>query len=119
MYVGYLISNVIPPNGAPYGFGVTFPSSPIRGEFYLRTDYMPNRLFRYDGTHWVRYEDNVRMTMNNFGASDVATGPNAGKDIRQTQKFSFINNTNTSTIAGEVVVEKQALSKILRPKADN
>jgi hypothetical protein len=38
---------------------------------------------------------------------------------RQTHKSGFINNTNTSTIAGEVVVEKQALSKALRPRADN
>lgn len=119
MYVGYLTDNIMPPNGVPYSFGIAFPEAPILGEFYLRTDYMPNRLFRYDGTHWVRYEDNVRMTMNNFGASDVVSGPNAGKNIRQTQKAGFINNTNTATIAGEVVAERQALSKILRPKADN
>lgn len=119
MYVGYLTGDGIPPNGAPYSFGIEFPAVPASGEFYLRTDYMPNRLFRFDNKHWIKYEDNVRMTMNNFGASDVATGANAGKNIQQTQKSSFINNTNTATIAGEVVVERQALSKILRPKADN
>jgi hypothetical protein len=40
-------------------------------------------------------------------------------NLRQTQKTSFINNTNTSTINGEVVEERQSLSKALRPKADN
>lgn len=119
MYVGYLTGNGIPPNGVPYGFGLVFPSNPVKGEFYLRSDYLPNRLFRYDGKHWLKFEDNVRMTLNNFGAEDVATGQFAGSDIRQTQKFGFINNTNTAIIAGEVVPEKQALSKVLRPKADN
>jgi hypothetical protein len=119
IYVGYLNGDGSPPNGAPYGFGISFPASPIKGQFYLRTDYMPNRLFRYDGRHWIKYEDNVRMTLNNFGSEDVVSGPEAGKPVRQTQKSSFINNTNTSTIAGSVVKERQALSKALKPKADN
>lgn len=118
MYVGYLTGDGVPPNGAPYGFGITFPSTPIKGQFYLRTDYMPNRLFRHDGTNWIKYEDNVRMTLNNFGDEDV-TGAFAGSAVRQTQKSGFINNTNTATIAGEVVQERQALSKALRPRADN
>lgn len=119
IYVGYLTGDGVPPNSKPYGFGISFPSSPIEGQFYLRTDYMPNRLFRWDGRHWVKYEDNVRMTLNNFGKNDVASGKWAGKDIRQTQKTGFINNTNTATIAGEVIQERQALSKALRPRADN
>jgi hypothetical protein len=119
MYVGYLTGDGVPPNGAPYGFGITFPSNPDSGSFYLRTDYMPNRLFRYDGTRWVKYEDKVRMTMNNFGSQDVATGTFVGDEIRETQKKSFINNTATNVIAGKVVVERQALSKALKPKADN
>jgi hypothetical protein len=114
-YVGYLTGDGVPPNGAPYGFGITFPGSPVKGQFYLRTDYMPNRLFRYDGRHWIKFEDNVRMTIKQTGASQT----NDPSKVRQTQKASFINNTNTATIAGEVVVEKQALSKALRPRADN
>lgn len=119
MYVGYLTGDGVPPNGVPYGFGITFPTNPALGEFYLRSDYMPNRLFRYDGRHWIRFEDNVRMTLNNFGASDVDIGAHEGAAIQQTQKTSFINNTNSAVIAGEVVLEKQSLSKVLRPKADN
>jgi hypothetical protein len=119
LYVGYLTGNGLPPNGAPYGFGIIFPSNPIKGQFFLRNDYLPNRLFRFDGNHWIKYEDNVRMTLNNFGYQDVAQDPFVGKDVQSTQKTSFINNNNTATIAGEVVVEKQALSKVLRPRADN
>lgn len=119
MYVGYLGGDGTPPNGSPYGFGISFPKTSVEGQFFLRTDYMPNRLFRFDGRHWIKYEDNVRMTLNNFGAEDVAVGTNAGKKVRKTQKTSFINNTNTSTIAGEIVQERQALSKVLKPRADN
>jgi hypothetical protein len=119
LYVGYLTGNGLPPNGAPYGFGIIFPSNPIKGQFFLRNDYLPNRLFRFDGNHWIKYEDNVRMTLNNFGYQDVAEDPFVGKDVRVTQKTSFINNNNTATIAGEVVVEKQSLSKALKPRADN
>lgn len=119
MYVGYLTGDGIPPNGKPYGFGLTFPSNPVVGQFYLRTDYMPNRLYRFDGNKWIKYEDNVRMTLNNLGTDDVASGAYLGKETRQTQKTSFINNNTTATIAGEVVQERQALSKALRPRADN
>ena len=120
LYVGYLTGDGVPPNGAPYTFDISFPSNPVKGQDLLRTDYFPNRLFRWDGGNWIKFEDNVRMTMDNFGAQDVVAGkPNAGKAVRQTQKDSFINNTTTATIAGKVVKEKQALSKALRPQADN
>ena len=118
-YVGYLTGDGVPPNGAPYDFGISFPSNPATGSFYLRTDYMPNVLYRYNGKLWIRYEENVRMTMNNFGDQDVASGAFQGQAIRQTQKGTFINNTNTATIAGKIVPERQALSQALKPKADN
>lgn len=118
-YVGYLTGDGVPPNGAPYGFGISFPSNPVPGAFYLRTDYMPNVLYRYNGKLWMRYEENVRMTMNNFGNQDVASGTFQGQSVRQTQKGTFINNVNTATIAGKVVPERQALSQALKPKADN
>ena len=120
LYVGYLTDDGIPPNGAPYTFGIQFPQSPVIGQFHLRNDFMPNRLFRWDGKHWVKFEDNVRMTLNNYGNQDVVPGvAGAGKDIRQNLVGTFVNNTNTATIAGKVVQERQALSKALRPKADN
>lgn len=34
-------------------FGVTFPSRPKINEMYLRVDYLPTRLFRFDGQDWV------------------------------------------------------------------
>lgn len=114
-YLGYLIQDGEAPNGAPFSSGVAFPNGAIEGQFCLRTDFMPNRLFRFNGAHWMKYEDNVRMTMNNIGIDDSALslGP-----IRQTQKGTFINNTNQNRIDGRMVDERQSLSKALRPKAD-
>ena len=56
--------------------------------------------------------------MSNLGASDVAAGEFVGKDVRQTQKATFINNPTVNTIDGHTVKEKQGLSKALRPEAD-
>jgi hypothetical protein len=118
-YNGYLTEDGIPPNGAPFTAGIAFPINPVEGQFALRKDYLPHRLFRFNGSRWVKFEDNVRMTMNNLGSENVGTGDLfEGKDIRQTQKSTFINNTTTNQIDGHSVKEKQGLSKALRPQAD-
>lgn len=114
-YIGYLTGDGIPPNGIPYSFGITFPSTAGTGDFFLRTDYLPNRLFRYSGQHWIKYEDNVRMTTSMLGETQT-DNPIL---VRRKLKASFVNNINTSTIAGAVVPERQALSQVLKPKADN
>jgi hypothetical protein len=114
-YVGYLTGDGMPPNGVPYSFGIAFPGSAIPGQFFLRTDYLPNRLFRYDGKHWIKYEDNVRMTNSTLGETQT----NDPLLVRRKLKASFVNNTTTATIGGVVVPEKQALSQVLKAKADN
>ena len=105
-YAGYLVGDGIAPNGEAFGHGISFPTGQVEGDYFLRTDMLPNRLFRYDGRRWVKMEDKVRMTMTNT-------------DTRNTQKTSFINNVQTNTIADESVQERQSLSKALRPKTDN
>jgi len=118
-YNGYITQDGLPPNGAPFTAGIAFPVNPTEGQFCLRKDYIPNRLFRFNGSRWVKVEDIARMTMSNLGASDTGTGDVFdGKDVRQTQKTSFINNEATAKIDGRTVQEKQSLSKALRPKAD-
>ena len=84
-YQGYLVGDGVPDNGVDFGHGVTFPESPYDGDFWLRTDFFPNRLFRYDGSRWVKYEDAVRHTLSNT-------------DTRQTLKTSFINNTEATGV---------------------
>lgn len=120
VYVGVASGDGLPPNGALFGSGIQFPNNPATGQYYLRTDYLPNALFRYNGKRWVMEEQGVRMTMNQFGSQDVAPGTAfEGSAIRETQKSSFVNNTTTATISGKVVPERQALSKALKPRADN
>lgn len=104
-YMGYLLGDGIPPNGLPFGCGISFPPTGIDGDYWLRTDMIPNRLFRYDGRRWMKFEDNVRMTMT-------------PREDRYTQKGTFINNTNSTEICGEDIPERQSLSKALRPKVD-
>ena len=100
--VGYLTGDGVPPNGLPCGVGTQFPVGATAGSFYLRTDYFPNRLFRYDGRIWVKIEDNVRTDL------DLAN-PGA-----LTQRASFVNNTYTvpTTDIGNIP-SRQSLSKIL------
>lgn len=119
-YDGYLTEDGIPANGAPFSAGIAFPINPTVGQYCLRKDYLPNRLFRFNGSRWIKIEDVARMTMSNLGTDDVVSGQRfEGKDVRQTQKTSFINNDATAKIDGRTVQEKQSLSKALRPKADD
>ena len=37
-------------------FGNTFPPNPEKGDVYLRTDYLPNRLFKYNGNRWIEVD---------------------------------------------------------------
>ena len=99
-YKGYLIGDGIPPNtdAGQFGFGIQFPRDPVEGDTFLRTDYLPNRLFRWDGRKWIKQEDNVRMTLSNT-------------DDRQTLKTSFINNDKLSGIS-------RVLSDVIKVDAD-
>ena len=106
-YTGYMIGGGdATPNGLPFGMGIQFPRDTMDGDYFLRTDFMPNRMFQYDGDRWKKVYDDIRMTLSNV-------------DERQTQRGSFVNNFNSSIIDGEVVEERQSLSKALRPKPDN
>jgi hypothetical protein len=105
-YDGYLLGDGFAPNGEVFGHGIGFPLGAAKGDYFLRTDFLPNRLFRYDSTRWIKMEDAVRMTLTNT-------------DTRNTQKTGFINNTNTTTVAGQTVPQRQSLSQALKPKADN
>lgn len=95
---GWLSGDGLAPNGLPVQSGITFPAEPNSGDYCLRLDYLPNRLFRYDGRRWVKVEDATRTT--------ITQGPN-NKTLRST----FTNNPNNN--------ERKGLSRALRPEADN
>lgn len=77
---GYLTGDALPPNGQSVAAGLSFPTGVTAGDYYLRLDYVPNRLFRYDGRRWVKIEDGVR--------TNLTPGVN-----NQTQLSGFINDT--------------------------
>lgn len=79
-YTGYLVADGLPSNGYAFGFGIQFPSNPVKDDFFLRTDFLPNRLFQFNGASWSVVEDAIRMDLSN-------------SDTRQTLKTSFINHT--------------------------
>ena len=104
---GYLSGDGLAPNGLPTGAGVAFPARAQAGDYFLRLDYLPNRLFRFNGRSWLKIEDNVRTNIT------------PSEDFN-TQRMSYVNNTNTYADArGAVHAEKQPLSRALKPKADN
>jgi hypothetical protein len=105
--VGYLTGQGVAPNGLPVTPGVSFPLNPVQGDYALRLDYQPNRLFRYDGKRWVKIEDSVRANLNNGVTND-------------TLRSTFVNNTYTvnTTDMGNIP-SRQSLSEILKPRADN
>lgn len=50
-----------PDNGIPVQQGSTFPTNPAEGEWFLRTDFLPNRLFIFlNGKFRLREKDNKR-----------------------------------------------------------
>ena len=104
---GYMIGNGSAPNGVTTGAGISFPSMPTVGDYFLRTDYLPQLLFRWDGNLWVKISENVRTGV---GFSDANN---------QSQLSGFINNTNTTTLSdGTTMPERQALSQMLKIQPD-
>jgi hypothetical protein len=104
---GYLTGDGKAPNGIPVEAGVAFPTHPINGDYYLRLDYLPNRLFRFDGARWVRIEDAVR--------TNLTPGPD-----NKTQRSNFVNSTDTIRLPdGTVQSNRTSLSKAFKPLSDN
>jgi hypothetical protein len=104
---GYLTGDGKAPNGLPVTAGVNFPFNPKFGDYALRLDYFPNRLFRYNGKTWAKIEDNVRTQLTPGSAND-------------TLRSSFVNNTYTTpTNDYGNIPSRQSLSQALQPKADN
>jgi hypothetical protein len=104
---GYLTGDAHAPNGLPVTAGVSFPLNAVAGDYALRLDYFPNRMFRYDGKRWYKISENVRTDLNNGSTND-------------TLRSSFVNNTYTvpTTDLGNIP-SRQSLSELLRPRADN
>lgn len=105
--LGYMTGDGIAPNGLPVTPGIAFPLNPAIGDYALRLDYFPNRLFRFNGSAWIKIEENIR--------TDMYLGEGAN-----TQRSSFVNNSYTTPTTDQGnIPSRQSLSQALKPVADN
>ena len=40
-------------NASQCGFGDRFPNDPMKGDMFIRTDYLPEKLFKWNGVKWI------------------------------------------------------------------
>ena len=83
--------------------GGQFPSSPNQGDFFIRTDFQPNRLFVYRDTKWVRLYDNIddrTWSDRTFNAS------------------TFVNDKQTDVAKGNEYKSRQSINQAILPRAD-
>lgn len=94
----------IPPNGAPLrGIGSAFPEDMLDGEYFLRTDYKPDRLFQKQGSRFIKIEDDLRQYWK--------------PENRRLE--TYIDNINITTMEdGTKQREKVAISKVIPQQKD-
>lgn len=101
-FTGYLVNNGEAVNGYPVTPTTSFPGSPTVGQYVLRQDYFPARLYRWSGVFWQYVNTEQRTSLN----------PGTG----QTRRDTFVNNTNTFiNSSGNIEPILQTLSNLFRP----
>lgn len=91
------------PSGPLVGAGVSFPPDMQDGQYYLRLDYFPERLFQKQGNCFKLIEVNVLK---------IWTSYNRVLD-------TFIDNNRDTVLSdGTIVPEKQAVSQVVKQKVD-
>lgn len=95
----------VPPNGAiPTGSGNRFPLNPAEEDYYLRTDYEPQTLFRFIDSKWRIQELDYRR---------------GNWSVAHRLLEDFINNRKETTYKdGTVAPERTNLSQAVKPRAD-
>jgi hypothetical protein len=92
------------PQGAVFlGQGDTMPLDAMDGEYFLRTDFNPNRLFVKQGNLWSRYADDTRRSW---------TSANRGLETFINNDDFAINSDQSSTPV------KTNMSKVILPRDD-
>lgn len=99
-----LAGDGIPPNGIPCGTGTSFPQNADEGEYFLRTDYWPQALFRRVSGAWRIQEYDYREEEWSVAHATLK---------------KYINNRATVTFEdGTTANEKQGLYQAVKPKTD-
>ena len=84
--------------------GTQFPANPAEGDYFVRTDFTPNRLYKRVETLWT-YTADYNPNDNSWEA-------------RTFSQRRFTNNPDTISMPGEDVKSKQGLSSVIKPKSD-
>lgn len=50
------INAEVDPNAVEAGFGTVFPLNPNRGDMFLRVDYLPSKLFKWNEKKWIEVD---------------------------------------------------------------
>lgn len=96
-------SGEIPNGGQLVGAGIQFPPDMTDGQYYLRLDYNPTRLFQKQGSCFKLIEINILSRWTSY--NKILDG--------------FIDNINDTVLAdGTVISEKQPLSQVVKQKVD-
>jgi hypothetical protein len=82
--------------------GNIFPSTPRVGDKFTRLDFIPPRTFEYRANRWHRIEANTESWLD-----------------KTVNGATFLDNKNTTIVGGNEFPERQALSKVIKPKTDN
>ncbi len=131
------------PGGPLVGCGITFPTTMNDGEYFLRIDYYPERLFQKQGNifklievnvlkHWTAYNrvldtfiDNNRDTYLPTGVStntpipwDTSITLATGQVMSNSVWDSILWDTTANVSEVITVPEKQAVSQVLKQKVD-
>ena len=92
-------------HGESIASGDQFPSSPNEGDYFIRNDFSPNRMFVRRGNRWHRLYDNITdqtWTDKTYNASDY-----------------IFNNNETSIFDSREFDQQQAMSNVIPAKPDN
>lgn len=101
---GVVNNNNVWDYGEPMSEGDSFPTSPQEGQWFLRTDFVPNRLFVRRGSKWERRYDNI---------------PGKTWEERTYNASTFIfDKEQTSVVGNEEFNTKQPLSQVIKPRPD-
>jgi hypothetical protein len=100
-FTGYLVNNGEAVNGYPVTPATEFPPNPADGQYVLRQDYFPARLYRFNNSVWQYVNTSERTGLT----------PGTGQTLRD----KYVNNSNTFVnTSGNVEPIIQNLSTLLR-----
>lgn len=88
---------VIPPTQPKADFGLEFPENPARGDMFLRVDFKPSRLFKWNDTKWIEINKTTTdaYTYNDqyiqFLAEKLNSGEYSYDDLNDTEMAQVHN----------------------------